>query len=430
MRVAVGVEGNEVRFRLELLPGELPRGRGQFHMEVTFGVPEFRVRLPVAPGDLHPDLAALTALTVARPWSRELRTVGSAVSHQFAAAVHRAFGIEVGPVDPALRPRRAIGRPAISYSGGPDSMGAESLLGPGIPLIHMVRIPHRRVPYRAARHRGDIHRALVEHALSAGEEVHFFESDLEFVVVRPHPTFPQWPSILAGPILMADHLKLASIAYGRTQNGMYLDEGRRFTPAADFEFAWAEVFAAAGLDLLYPTAGISEASTLRLASRHRLGGLSRSCMLGDHRGPCLTCRKCAIKELLRAAIAGAPLPFETDRRLGASPSVLEYLGTPPYFHQYLLEYGLARVPGIEDTVFGLAGRHLRSTVEETAWVDRYYPPALDLLPGPVADRVESRLLEEGIEAMTERDIELFESWHPGRALRADRQPQPAVLDPS
>lgn len=416
MRVTVRWEGATARFRLDLLPGEGLRGTGQFYMTVEMVVPQFRVTLPEPIPEPHPDLVALAALTVARPWTRHTMMVERGVSPRFAEAVERALGIEVCPVDSHLTSRTPGPGRVLSYSGGPDSIASRLLLGP-LPLWHLVRVTSRSVPNRAGHITAGVTRRLVESAAGLGEEVVLVESDLEFVAARPFPTYPQTEAVLAGPVLAADKVGLGTLALGRTLNGTYVlpEVGAR---RPDPEMAWIEAFAAAGVNLVYPVASMFEVVTRPLARRTRLGDLSRSCARGTDSTPCLSCRKCAWSQLLLAALEQRPMEPTALARLAASREVVaDFSGGPPYPSQPVLEYALARVPDLEGTVFDDPLRILRPTREATAWTERYHAGAIAEMAAPIGRELTGALEGAGVEPMTPREQEILLGWVADPAAR-------------
>ena len=75
----------------------------------------------------------------------------------------------------------------------------------------------------------------------------------------------------------------------------------------------------------------------------------------------------------------------------------------------MIEYGCARVPGIEDTVFATAARHLRATESSTAWLDRCYPPAIAEIPEPWRKQVHD-FVDGEIGFMSEDEARRVETW--------------------
>jgi hypothetical protein len=211
--------------------------------------------------------------------------VDTGVSSVLAETVERAFSIDIGPVDTDLSVRSLGSRKGLMYSGGPDCMAAELLMGEQLPLLHLRRVKHPRIPNRSRRGSHAIE-ALVLKAAERGEEIHVARSDMEFLS-RPFPTYPQWTSMAFGAVLQADQLSLGGLVTGRNISGMYLRWGNGFDPLGDNEAKWEAIFSAAGLPLIQPLAGTSDIASKAMAREHRLHDLSRSCIVGTVSGPCL-----------------------------------------------------------------------------------------------------------------------------------------------
>lgn len=367
------------------------------------------VRLPAEVGEPHPDLLALAAILVARPWATKRLTVESGFSAALAGIAGHALSLEVGPVDPALSPRSPGPRLGLMYSGGPDCMAAESLLGEQLPLLHLRRVKHPRIPNRSQRGSHALE-ALVLKAAERGEEIHVARSDLEFLS-RPFPTYPQWASLAIGAVLQAEQLSLGGLVTGRNISGMYLGWGKGFDPSGDEEATWKALFSAVGLALIQPLAGTSDIASKAVARDHRLHDLSRSCVMGSVTGPCLRCKKCVMTELIQATASGRALDPVLNERFAIEAAAIGFLAKgPPFPDQHLLEFALPRLPDVENTVFARARESLGRSIRETEWVNRYYRPALEQhVPEAHRSRVEAEIGKR-MEFMDSEDETLLESW--------------------
>jgi hypothetical protein len=174
---------------LSLHPEDNLEAVGQQEMRIGLITDRTTVRLPTEVRDPHPDLQALAAILVARPWASKRLIVDTGVSSVLAETVERAFSIDIGPVDTDLSVRSLGSRKGLMYSGGPDCMAAELLMGEQLPLLHLRRVKHPRIPNRSRRGSHAIE-ALVLKAAERGEEIHVARSDMEFLS-RPFPTYPQ-----------------------------------------------------------------------------------------------------------------------------------------------------------------------------------------------------------------------------------------------
>ncbi|WP_433218959.1 DUF6395 domain-containing protein [Microtetraspora malaysiensis] len=353
---------------------------------------------------VHPDLLAVAAWTMAAPWTRRRVTFDRAISPELAEAISDGWGIEAGPV--GERPRTGS-RLAISYSGGADSVAVAAIL-PDAPLVHFQRISHPRVPNRWTHYRSDV---LARLAARTGRELTVVRSDLEFLLARPRPGYPEHHAVAAGALLLADELDLGGIAMGYELGSRWLGGDRylcRYTPDNPMwapEGRWGRVFATAGLPVVLPVGGVSEAVTMRVALESELRDLVRWCLRGSGDGPCGTCGKCLYKELIQAAVERRPLATTVTAK---SAVARKWQESPPYGGQEMIEYGCARVPGIESTPFARAAELLGATEESTRWLDHCYPPAIEEIPEPWRERVAAYM--EGVGLMTPDECARVENW--------------------
>ncbi len=364
----------------------------------------FRVELPRAPRDIHPDLLALAAWTVVAPWTRRRVVFDRPISPELAGAIGDGWGIEAGPEGGRAR---SGDRLAISYSGGADSVAVAAML-PDAPFVHFQRVPHPRVPNRWTHYRSDV---LASLAAKTGRELTVVRSDLEFTLAEPRPGYPEHHAVAAGALLLADELDLGGLAFGYELGSRWLGGDRyllRYTPDNPMwapHGAWGRAFAAAGLHIVLPVGGVSEAVTMRLALGSELREQVRWCLRGVN-GPCGTCGKCLYKELIQAAVECRPL--RTTITAGR-PVARRWQQPPPYGGQEMIEYGCARVRGIEDTVFGAAAGYLRANESSTAWLDRCYRPAIAEIPEAWRRQVHD-FMDGEIGFMTEDEARRVETW--------------------
>ncbi|GAA3004793.1 DUF6395 domain-containing protein [Streptosporangium longisporum] len=404
MRVTWTADGDTWRMAFRLDAEDDVTGRCADGQPLRLATNSFRIELPRTLREIHPDLLALAAWTVAAPWTRRRIVFDRPISDGLAGAIGDGWGIEAGPVGTGAR---SGGRLAISYSGGADSVAVAAML-PDAPFVHFQRVSHPRVPNRWTHYRSDV---LAELAAATGRELTVVRSDLEFTLAEPRPGYPEHHAVAAGALLMADELDLGGLAFGYELGSRWLGGDRyllRYTPDNPMwapHGAWGRAFAAAGVHLVLPVGGVSEAVTMRLALNSELRGQVRWCLRGVG-GPCGTCGKCLYKELIQAAVERRPL--RTTITAGR-PVARRWQEPPPYGGQEMIEYGCARVPGVEDTVFGAAARYLGATESSTAWLERCYPPAIEEIPEPWRGRVRDFMTGE-IGLMNEDEARRVETW--------------------
>ncbi|MFI6324004.1 DUF6395 domain-containing protein [Nonomuraea sp. NPDC050556] len=361
-------------------------------------------RVGGVPDDAHNDLFAVAAWTVIAPWTRERVTFDRAISSELAQALHDGWGVEAGPTGETAR--RAGRTLALSYSGGADSVAAASMV-PDAPFIHFRRVSHPRVPNRWTHYRSDVLARLAE---QTGRELTTVTSDLEFTLAEPRPGYPEHHAVAVGALLLADRMDLGGLAFGYELGSRWLGGDRyllRFTPDNPMwapHGAWGRLFAAAGLHIVLPVGGVSEAVTMRLALESPLRDQLRWCLRGDG-GPCRTCGKCLYKEIIQAAVERRPLDTPlTEKR----PVVQKWLRKPPFGGMEMIEYGIARIPDLGP--LGRAKEYFPDATEEsTAWLDRCYRPAIDEIPEPWRQPIYA-YIEKNVGFMSDEQARKVEEW--------------------
>ncbi|GAA1014990.1 hypothetical protein Aple_052430 [Acrocarpospora pleiomorpha] len=407
MRVGWTEAGGDWTLRLRLDPEDELTGVGQDGQRMELVTGACQVSLPADPGHVHPDLRALAAWTIVSPWAKSRITFDRPISAGFARSLAAGWGVDAGPVDD-FADRYAGSRAALIYSSGADSIAAATLL-PDAPLIHFRRVPHDAVPNRAKHVQSEVLEQLSRQAADRGRDVLVVRSDLEFLT-RPWPMFPEHHAVAVGAILLAGAYDLGAVAFGTTLGGRYRIDATRYTPDERQWSAagpWGRAFEGAGLPMMQPVGGLSEIATMMLARRSPLWDLARWCLLGGPAGPCWRCDKCLRKQLILSALDRRPL----DPRITAQADQAgeAFQGEPPYPSQAVIEYGVARLPGADATVFGNVAKRLRPTEAGTAWLERCYRPALDELPERWAAGVRARLADQ-VEAMSSADEAEVEAW--------------------
>ncbi|MEV4097809.1 DUF6395 domain-containing protein [Streptosporangium saharense] len=411
MRVTWTTEGEVTRLDFRLDAEDSITGFCADGQPLKMATNSCRVELPRAPREVHPDLRALAAWTVVAPWTRRTVTFDGPISPGLAAALAEGWGVEAGPVGGTPR---SGSRLAVSYSGGADSVAVAAML-PDAPFVHFQRVSHPRVPNRWTHYRSDVLARLAE---KTGRELTVVRSDLEFTLAEPRPGYPEHHAVAAGALLLADELDLGGLAFGYELGSRWLGGDRyllRYTPDNPMwapHGAWGRAFAAAGVHIVLPVGGVSEAVTMRLALNSPLREQVRWCLRGVD-GPCGTCGKCLYKELIQAAVERRPLRTAVGPK---RPVARKWQEPPPYGGQEMIEYGCARVPGVEGTVFGRAAGFLGATEASTAWLDRCYPPAVEEIPEPWRKQVHDFMAAE-VGFMSRDEARRVESWGTAQGSR-------------
>lgn len=388
MHVQVQQVGRGVEFTLSPGEGEERVGR----VDLARRTARFLVDVPS--GQVHPDVLVVSALLCARPWvSREIPfTCSVPASRALAEAVRAGLGLVLGNVGDG--PGRAVpvgGRPGLCFSGGVDSVAALALLPDGTRSYHLLRLPpqdERRATLmntRAAVESCEVVRRL-------GPPVTVVPSDVEYL---RHPVgFPHDLTIAVPLLLHADVDGLDAVAWGAPLESTYRLQRGRYRDYAQSSFVawWGPVFAALGLTVCVPTAGLSEVVTSAIVQRHPLGAAAQSCVRGARLGrPCGRCGKCARKTLLASAVSGRwPTDGVLERQLRGTEARRHLLAEPmkvePVLahcaHRYLADGGRSDLLRIVAA---------KSGPDPRDWLTRSYEPALGLLPDRYRPGIARRL---------------------------------------
>lgn len=411
MRAESRLTGTTWRLDIVLDREDDVHGLGQWDIPVELVVADCRVDLPfeVEP---HPDLLALAILLIVRPWAKRRIHLNSPVSARLAEAAATQFGIDLGPVDPNLRPRPSGPEAVTGLSLGPDCLAGDVLLDLPKQAFYFVRVPHPTIPNRAAHIRHDVVLRRLEEASRRGWQIDTTRSDLEFMAARPFPTFAHWTTMFVGAILAADERDLGYIVSGRHMGGHYLHSGQRFDIEADHDLRLKELFKAVGLDLVSAVSGLTEVGTMIIAREHELFDLSSSCLLSAlPSGGCHQCEKCFRKELVRAWVEQRhPNPEILDWAEGSASfrRRFECFGTTPQPHSYA--FLASRRDSLRTGFLGDWVDRLRDPLEATTWVDRWYPDAIeDWLPRRWQPQVTEKLTSR-LQMMDARDRNTVTTW--------------------
>ncbi|GGA66827.1 hypothetical protein GCM10011521_01180 [Arenimonas soli] len=406
MRINCQCTTEGVTFRATPEPGDPIPVQG-----VTLGRQEAFVRCPNGDGfgSPHPDLLALAALLVFRPWiGKTVDFPDLALSTEFIEAVKQgqrltARGdVRAGSSPPRRKPDN--GRPGLAFSGGVDSVAALEVLPAETALFFMSRVAPTEEFSAWVFSKDGPHRAL--DALRAeGRTVYSIETDLEFV--RSPPGVPLDWSNGVPMVLMADRESLDAVTWGlilesayRIGRADFQDWGERpgFT-------RWALLFASVGLDMFHPVAGLSEIITSKLVMSSPHGTMAQSCVRGPGGAECGECPKCFRKMLLSSALGDRGFDFSTMARFWRSKRVLRTVTVYPIKHQNVLAYSLLR-HDFEDAGLLAIQRMILASHPSFDLYQRHYAPALELVPEKYRTGVAERIGAYAAPMSAREEIEL------------------------
>jgi hypothetical protein len=167
-------------------------------------------------------------------------------------------------------------------------------------------------------------------------------------------------------ILLADTYDIGAIGVGMVLDNTWLWKGRKFRdfPKTTYYQYWKTRFLEAGIDLLFPLGGVSEAGAMKICKKENILPFMNSCLRGDGASGCGACWKCFHKngpfgrpfdinaKEIQIFLQRRPLPTATHA-LWALKQLKHESQTPDLKH--LLE-------------------------DDFSWWTCYYPPAREILP--------------------------------------------------
>lgn len=279
----------------------------------------------------------------------------------------KGLGVDV----PDLDLRRAAGsRTGLAYSGGVDSTAAFELLQDPLPVYTKVAAP------------GRIHKQ--ENALLALKDVSGISITTNSDQLATHygksRGFYGTGGFTVPLVLLADHLDLGVVADGNVLETAYLHSKhghgtkyhkRNYDPVFDR-------FRRAGIDYCMPCGGLTEVLTTKIAAGHRF---AMGCMRGEGGEPCNNCAKCHRKR----ALQGTPIPSNAESEA---------------------KIGREVVPMLPSLLWAVENKGLRHDLldgvrKDIAWVEKWYPGSVDLIPERLRPFFRGRLEAFGIEALVD-----------------------------
>ncbi len=274
---------------------------------------------------------------------------------------------EKGVLDGWYPSRKKGWRPSLSYSAGIDSHACLELMPKNTVIMY-----HKRSGFESA----------LDHS-NALEMLDTLEKDSHTVVciesnheqIRTdhgkNPGFSTDFAVGAHAILLADYFGISGVAFGMPLENSYLFHGHK---GRDFQNSWywlhySEIFQNAGLDLILPTAGLSELINLEITKRSSLGSLAQSCLRSNITGKvCGECWKCFRKNSLRGEVAKI------------SDEVQKFLNKEPLKQAVSTIYALQKISQKQPKLLAQF-THLEPLMSmDLGWLNRYHPNSSLFVP--------------------------------------------------
>jgi glycosyltransferase involved in cell wall biosynthesis len=266
-------------------------------------------------------------------------------------------------------PSRTSGwRPGISFSGGIDSAACLALMPK-----NTVALYHERQGFPSILNHTNAYQILNE-LERMGTTVFKIPSDHELIRTDYGKAVGFSSDFSAGvhAILLADFLSLNSLAFGLPLENSYLFhgyKGRDFL-TSKYWLTNSELFSSCGLELFYPSAGLSEFINLEIVENESHGHLAQSCLRSDKKGEvCGVCWKCFRKNTMRGG------------EIVISEEVSKFLGKIPLKQAASTLYALQKLPENEIHAILKKFPHLVDLIElDFGFLGRYHPDSMLFVP--------------------------------------------------
>lgn len=404
------------RVTIEPSAEEYDNHDGRFHGgHVTFDLPFTR-------DEIHPDLLALSTILVLHPFVGHRLSIDLAVSDQFreACSAWLSYDCEfLDDVGPGVAPRPRGTAPGLSFSGGMDSVAALALMPRDTRAIFLDRVTTWDFTSRSL-YDNDSAYAACSMLEDRGYAVYKVPTTLEYI--RRPVGFPVDWSCGVPAILLADHLDLASIAWGIVAESAYRvgSEGFQDFPVRAIFRRWDALLRAVGLELSAPVAGVSEVGTSTIERHSHLAGVGQSCIRGPKGAPCQQCKKCVRKVLLDAVLADEKISASTVDHLLRFPGYEKILLAEPIKHEDVFRWTAPRLKVSGRSAAWSAFQDRLDVGDlDPSWCHAWYAPSSDVIAPEYRDwSVEQ--VERYLPRQDDRESSLFEAWDMA----------PVVADPS
>ena len=364
---------------------------------------------------IHPDHLALGICLTFHPYVFKELELPFNVSRVMRQEIFSALGVDLTVNRRESIPdSRGGGKlPGLAISGGQDSTASRLLMPENTKSVFVNR-PGRA--FQRNLYSSDAARRNLHELSDRGFEIEIVKCDFEFVR-RPtgFAVDPDWPDLnfaaLAPLLFLADHLNLKSLAMGTVIESFYGLGGQRYLDASQSHYwkSMVRLFQAAGVDLHWPVAGLSEIAIMKLLTKSQ-GVSANSCIRGKNGDrSCKRCVKCLRKDSFSAFLAGeawSPQEIE-DLTLGAAGMTV--FGKKPIHHENVFRYFMSD-PEISRHYPLISSRISKIPDEPTGWMDKWYPRANTHVLRDWADSHSQALDRFGISTMSDEEVEWVESW--------------------
>tara|TARA_A100000164_G_scaffold254849_1_gene227065 strand:+ start:713 stop:4327 length:3615 start_codon:yes stop_codon:yes gene_type:complete len=293
-------------------------------------------------------------------------------------------------------------RPGLAFSTGCDSTAAMELLPEQTVLMY-----HKRSGLESKLNHSNAIRFIEHIENNIHRPVYVTESNHELLrtLSGKQIGFVTDYACAVHVILMADYFNLDSIATGMPLENSYLWHGQNFREFSETWF-WkkhAPLFESIGLPILQPVMGCSEIINQKIVNSAELGEFAQSCLRADAGKTCGQCWKCFRKNSLKG------------RRVSISKEIDTFLRQDKLKMAASTIYSIQKMEKMDVKLYSELMenyQHLKKVInEDVTFLEKFYSPALSLIPVKYREYVKSRLLYYEIDFAEEKKLEKFDLYH-------------------
>ena len=292
-------------------------------------------------------------------------------------------------------PSRTKGwRTSLCFSGGIDSAACMLLMPSDTVLCY-----HERDGFKSQLNHANAHN-FIDKLNQDGRPVMIIKSNHEQIRIDrgKGPGFSTDLAAAVQNILLADYLELGSIAMGMPLENAYLFHGHTGRDFAKSNF-WkhhSEIMKKAGLDLVYPTAGVSEIINHKIVEQSEYKNYAESCLRSEKSGSvCGKCWKCFRKNSMKGK----------DINIDGEISI--FLAKRPLKQAISTLYAIQRLPSEQvEYISSLYPDLKKYLTHDFTLIERYLPGALKLLPDGLKKYIELKI-NNFAEPMTKKEVQLL-----------------------
>jgi len=285
-------------------------------------------------------------------------------------------------------------RTSLSFSGGIDSAACMLLMPSDTILCY-----HERDGFRSQLNHANAHN-FIDKLNQDGRPVMIVKSNHEQIRIDrgKGPGFSTDLAAAVQNILLADFLELGSIAMGLPLENAYLFHGHTGRDFANTSF-WkhhSEIMTKVGLDLVYPTAGVSEVINYKIVEESQYENYAESCLRSEKKGSvCGKCWKCFRKNSMKG------------KKINVTGEISTFLEKRPLKQAISTLYSIKRLPNEQVKLITNQHPDLKKYLKhDFSLLERYLPNALNLLPDDLNKFVKLKL-DNVTEPMTKKEIQLL-----------------------